>query len=240
LTIRERLATVRGTTTPGEKPMKGLAIFGTLLIALPAEAGVRLVSETVDPRGASGEQRIELQGDKLRVERFSQEGTGAGGVGRVPGATMIFDGSQMFSLDHRTKTYVVIRPNFDKATKQADDASRFAFKKSSGGDTVAGFRCSNYSQLQNGVERGTVCIASWKAGPVKKEDVVAILKFAQTMGVAEASKTAILVNPDDWPGFPVSSRSAEGQILRLKSAARMAIPDSEFQPPADYVRKAMP
>jgi hypothetical protein len=219
--------------------MKGLAIFGTLIVALPAEAGVRLVSETVDPQGASGEQRMELQGDKVRIDRFSQEGTGRGGVGRVPGATTIFDGSKMFSLDHRAKTYTVIAPAQVKATKQADATGRFTFKKSSGGDTVAGFHCSNYTQLRNG-EAETACIASWKTGPVKKEDVVAILKFAQTMGVAEASKTAMLVNPDDWPGFPLSSRSAEGQILRLKSAVRMAIPDSEFQPPADYVRKGMP
>jgi hypothetical protein len=220
------------------------AILFTLTLSVAAEAGVRLDLETVDPKGTSGEQRMELQGSKVRVDHLRQEASGSGGVNRIPGATMIFDGTEMFIVDHGSKTYVVIdsarSAQTERATKEGQDPGRTTFKKSSGGDSVAGFACSNYTQSRDGVERATVCIASWKKGPVKKEDLIGLVKLATTMGTGEASKKAMLINPDDWPGFPLSSRSNDGQILRLKSAARTNIPDNEFQPPADYTRKATP
>jgi Domain of unknown function (DUF4412) len=215
------------------------------MLSAVAEAGVRLDMETVDPKGASGERRLDLQGDKVRIDLFSQEATASGGVNRVPGGTTIFDGSEMFIVDHRSKTYVVVDPGQVKSQSErmkehGEDSSKVTFKKGSGGDKVAGFACSNYAQSRDGVERATVCIASWKTGPVKKEDLGGLLKFAQTMGPALVSKKAMLIDPDDWPGFPLSSQSNDGQSLRLKSASRTTLPDNEFQPPADYTRREMP
>jgi len=240
-----------------------LAILCTVTLSAAAQAGVRLDLDTVDPRGGSGEQRMELQGDKVRVDSLSQEATASGGVNRVPRSTVIFDGTEMFTVDHRSRTYMAFdqaqanaqrerlkqmqanlppeaRAQFEQAMKQEADPAKVTFKKGSGTDRIAGFACTNYTELRNGAERGTVCLATWKAGPVKKEDLAGLVKFAQTMGAAEASGKTMLVNPEDWPGFPVSSQSNAGQIVRLKSAVRSTIPDNEFQPPADYIRKPLP
>ncbi len=239
------------------------ALLCTLALSAVAEAGVRLDAQTIDPQGTSGEQRMELQGNKVRIDRFTQEGTGSGGVNRIPGGTMIFDGTQMFTIDHRNKTYLVIDPaqlkaqmeqvkqmeanlppearaKLEKAMDTAEDPGKVTFKKGTGGNSVAGFACSNYTQSRDGVERATVCIASWKSGPVKKEDLGGLVKIAETMGAAAASNKAMLINPDNWPGFPLSSQTNDGHSLRVKSATRATIPDNEFQPPTDYTRKAMP
>jgi hypothetical protein len=215
----------------------GLAILCTLTLSAAAQTGVRLDLDTVDPRGSSGEQRMELQGNKVRIDHLTQAATASGGVNRAPTSSTIFDGSEMFTVDHRSKTYRAVDP-IRSATQQTP--SKLTFKKTSGGERIAGFACSNFTKSRDGVEQGTVCIASWKTAPVKKEDLAGLVKYAETIGAAEASLQAILINPEDWPGFPLSSQSNDGQIVRVKSAVRTSIPANEFQPSADYTRKTPP
>jgi len=233
------------------------AILCALTLSAVAEAGVRLDEETVDTKGISGELRMELQENKVRIDRFTKEASGSGGVNRIPGETMIFDGTEVFIIDHRSKTYLVldpgrakavranlppqIRAQIENATTQANYSGKVTFKKSSGKkDSVAGFACTNYVQSEAGVERATVCIASWKTVPVKKEDLAGLVRLGKAMGLTEEFGKATLINPDEWLGFPLSSQANDGQVSRLKSAARTSIPDNEFQPPSDYTRKATP
>jgi hypothetical protein len=239
--------------------MRELAIVCTMVVSTAARAGVRIEMESSGPGGTPGAQQTELQGDKLRVD-YTADTTGTTGIHR--NGIMIFDGAQMISCDAKTKVCTAIdaaqikaqqermrqmqanlppetRAQVEKAMKQAEPGS-IAFKKVSGGDTVAGFSCSNYTQSRNGVERGTVCIAAWKGGPVKKEELGALSKFVSALGTTEASKKAMMINPDEWPGFPLSMSSPDGKTMRLKSVTHTTLPDSEFEPPAGYTRQALP
>ena len=234
--------------------MRRFAILFTLLVPQAALAGVRIEFEVQGGEGTGAQQRMQLQGDKLRVDHTKEGGTGT--------HTVIFDGTQMTSFDGKQNTYVVIDParlkmqaerlkqleakaspetraQIEKATQQ-EDAGQVTFRKTSGGDTVAGYSCSNYTELRGGVEHGTVCVASWKTGPVKKEELGALSKFGAMMLNGALTKKALLLNPDEWPGFPLSMHLEDGKTMRLKSVTRGAIPDSEFQPPTGYTQKAMP
>jgi hypothetical protein len=239
--------------------MRELAIVCTMVVSTAARAGVRIEMEASGPSGTPGAQQMEIQGDKLRVE-YTTDTTGTTGLHR--NGIMIFDGAQMMACDPKTKICTVIDPaqikaqqermrqmqanlppetraQVEKAMKQAEPGS-ITFKKAAGGDTVAGFSCSNYTQSRNGVERGTVCIAAWKGGPVKKEELTALSKFVSVLGTSEASKKAMVINPDEWPGFPLSMSSTDGKTLRLKSVTHTALPESEFEAPAGYTRQALP
>jgi hypothetical protein len=211
------------------------AILCSLTLSAAAQTGIRLDLETVDPRGSSGEQRIEWQGDKLRLDHFTQAATGSGGVNHAPTATVIFDGRQMYSVDHRSKTYRDIDPA--RTAKQETD--KIAFKKGSGNEHIAGFACTNYTELRNGAEWGTVCLASWKTGPVKKDDLMGLVKFSGSLAAVEPSIGVMVVNPADWPGFPLLSQSNDGHIVRVRDAERATIPDNEFRPSPEYTRQSV-
>ena len=232
-------------------------VLFTLGISQSALAGLRLEyqEESSDKEGGSS-QRMALQGDKLRFDRTVQ--------GSPDTRTLIFDGTQMITVDNKSKTYMMIDPatvkaqmdalkarlspearaNLEKATQGKDDLGNVTFRKSGGGETVLGFNCTNYSQLRDGVEHGSVCVTGWKDGPVKKEELAALIKLTKQMAStyfpSGDTKKSILFNPDDWPGFPLVTRSQEGRIGRLTSVKRGTIPDSEFQAPAGYTQKAMP
>jgi hypothetical protein len=213
------------------------AILCSLTLGAAAQTGIRLDLETVDPRGSSGQERIELQGNKLRLDHFSQTATGSGGVNHAPTSSIVFDGSQMYSVNHRTKTYTAVDPT--RTSKQEAYPAQVAFKKGSGNDHVAGFACTNYTELRNGAEWGTVCLASWKTGPVKKDDLTGLVKFSGSLAAVEPSIGVIVVNPADWPGFPLSSQSSDGHIVRVRDAERANIPGNEFQPSSEYTRQSV-
>jgi hypothetical protein len=210
------------------------AILCGLTLSASAQTGVRLDLETVDSRGSSGQERIELQGNKLRLDHFSQTATGSGGVNHAPTSSIVFNGSQMYSVNHRTKTYTAIDPA--RTSKQEGD--QVSFKKGKGTDRIAGFACTNYAELRNGAEQGTVCMAAWKKGPVKQDDLTALVKSAHALAAVEPSIGVVLVNPAEAPGFPLLSQGNDGNIVRVKEAERVAIPDNEFQPPASYTRQS--
>jgi hypothetical protein len=226
------------------------AILFTLTLSATAPAGVRLEWDTVDPKGVSRDQRVEVQGNKVRIDLLGKESNGIGGVSHIPRDTIIFDGTEVLVIDHRNKTYTVTVPaqlrarlEWVKSTLPPDartQLERATFKKGSGGDKVAGYSCSNYAALRDGIERATLCVATWKAVPVKKDDLVGLMKFADTLADAMATKGTMRKSSDEVPGFSVSSLSSEGDSWRLKSAARTPIADNEFQPASDYTRQAVP
>jgi hypothetical protein len=237
--------------------MRAFVALFTLSISQAASAGIRLEYQEENSDKESGSsQRMELQGDKLRFDRTVQ--------GNPDTRTMIFDGTQIITVDSQAKTYMVIDPaavkaqmdaikarlspearaNLEKATQGKDDLGKVTFRKSTGGETVLGFSCTNYTQLRDGVEHGSVCVASWKDGPVKKDEISALIKLTKQMASTYlptgVTKKSMLFDPDEWPGFPLATHSEGGKTGRLTSLKRGSIPDSEFQVPAGYTQKAMP
>ncbi len=239
--------------------MLRLAIFFALAVSTVARAGLRIELETSGTDGTIGHQQLELDGDKLRIDHSSTETIN--GQETKNGGTMIFDGANLIRVDASTKTYVVTDPaqvkaqaerlkqlqaNLPPATRAKMEKAMQAhanpgtFTKGSGGETVAGFKCENYSESRDGVDQATVCMASWDHGPVKVEDLHALTAFAAAMGTDVSQKMLFMLNPGNWPGFPLSTRTTEGRVLRVKKVTRTSIPNSRFQPPADYSQKALP
>jgi hypothetical protein len=235
--------------------MRSFAILFTLVVSQVAWAAGTTLEFQDEGSGETGSQmRMLLQGDKLRVDHTSQ------GIRH----STIFDGTQVITFDERTKTYQVIDPATVKmqmeALKQMEaklppetraqlekakadqglDYSHLTFKKAAGGDTVAGFSCSNYTELHDGQERATICVTSWSSAPVKKDEAQALSKHITSLLSNEFTKKVLFFDADQWPGFPVSTRTQDGKITRLTSAKKGAIPESEFQPPAGYTKRAMP
>jgi hypothetical protein len=243
---------------PGGIMRKGLIVLWALSVSVSAEAGVRIALQSVDKDGLTSDQRLQFQGDKMRADHSSQ--AVAGGEMK-PGHTMIFDGSLMISVNHEAKSYTVIDPvqlkaqldrmkaslppeqqaKIEQAMAAQSEPKQATFKKAAGGDSSAGYSCSNYTMQRSGNETATVCVTSWTTGPVKKSDLSALSKFSETMvNIPATVKKELFTNPDTWPGFPLVTHGSNGQVVRVKSITREAIPDSEFQPPANYTRKADP
>jgi hypothetical protein len=228
-----------------------------LLLALSlsrvAWAGVRLDFQDESDK-SEPVQRLKVSGDKLRYERGNSGSTQA----------TIFDGTQIIIVSDKSKTYTVIdqatlqkyaeamkqmetqlppeaRARYEKAMgDQGGNIGKFTFQKASGGDTVAGFSCSNYTESHNGEVRATICAASWKSGPLHKEELGGLKKISALLtNSGGLVKKSFFFDPDEWPGFPVLTRTVDGKVTRLTAVTRGDIPDSDFQPPAGYARKAM-
>jgi hypothetical protein len=235
--------------------MRAFVVLFSLSVSQAAHAGLRLEYQEEGEKESGSLQRIELQGDKLRFDHTMQ--------GRPDTRTMIFDGTHVITVDNQNKTFMVIDPamvkaqmdalkarlspearaNLDRVT-QKENPSTVTFHKGTGGGSVLGFSCANYIQMRDGTEHGTLCVASWKDGPVKKEEIAALIKLtdivAKTYQPPGMTKSSLLFNPSDWPGFPLEFRSQDGKSGKLKSVTRGAIPESEFQPPVGYTEKPMP
>jgi hypothetical protein len=233
--------------------MRFCVVLIALLLSRGAFAGVTLNFQE-DGEKSEPVQRLKVQGDKLRYDRGNQGSFHA----------TIFDGAQLIIVNDASKTYTVIdqatlqkysaalkqmqaqlppetRAQMDKAMQdQGGNIGKFAFQKAAGGDTVAGFSCTNYTESRNGEVRATICAASWKSGPLHKEELGGLKKISALLeNSGGLVKKSFFFDPDEWPGFPVLTRTADGKVTRLTGVTRGDIPDSEFQPPAGYTRKAM-
>ncbi len=121
----------------------------------------------------------------------------------------------------------------------------FAFKRASGGDTIAGMPCENYAMTRDGVDSGVACLSTWKhPGLVTKADLEPMIKLAaqmKTLNKLPAGDLQMGPQFDKWPGWPLVTRAPDGkERTRVVKVTRTTFPKSEFEAPADYTQKAAP
>jgi len=225
--------------------------------AAPAVAGVRIETKvTADSDRPAVDTVVKFQGDNFRVDRLDPTGTFMNGT--------IFHDDRMMILDGRSKTYhemtleqlksqmaafeaaeQQMSPEMRKRIQdQMTSAAAYSFKRTSGGDKIAGFACENYQILKDGKENGTACLVPWKSsGVLHKEDLAPMKKFIdQVKSISKLSPGDVEISRfDEWPGWPALMRAPDGhERSRLVKVTRTDIPAKEFDPPADYTAQKLP
>ena len=220
-----------------------------------ARAGVRIESTVSAYVGQPVDTVLELQGDSFRVERRDAND-------QLPHST-IFDGQRMLILNGKDKSYNEMSlddlkaqmakleeikdrlpPEARAQLDKQEALPAYTFKRTSGGEKVAGIRCENYQILKNGEDAGTACLASWKGSSlVTKADLAPMKKLVESMkSLSKLSSGDLAMGQfEQWPGWPLVMRAPDGHDLsRVKKIARETFPASEFKPPADYTKKSLP
>jgi hypothetical protein len=224
--------------------------------AASAQAGVRIESKVTAYEAQPVDTTLELQDQSFRVERRDAAGA------QQP-RTTIFDGQRMLILDGKDKTYSEMSltdlqaqmakleqmknslpPEARAQLENQKAGPSYAFKRTSGGEKVAGISCENYQIVKDGQDSGTACLASWKASSVVTKDDLApmkkLIESLKTMSKLSAGDLA-MGEFETWPGWPLVMRAPDGhELSRVTKIARAKLPAGDFAAPADYTKKSMP
>jgi hypothetical protein len=221
-----------------------------------AQAGVRIESKVTAYENQPVDTVLELQGDAFRVDR------GDASASPVP-QTTIFDGEKMIVVNSREKSFTEmsladLKAQMEKieqlksslppeARAQLDrqaTAPAFTFKRSDGGENVAGVACENYQIFKDGKESGVACLTTWKGSKlVSKADLAPMKKLVDAMSSMSKLSAADLemAQFDKWPGWPLIMRAPDGhELSRVVKISRVQFPEKEFRAPADYTQKTVP
>ncbi len=217
------------------------------LWAAPAQAGVRIESQVTAYEGQPVDTVLELQGDGFRVDRHDSAQPA------LPHTT-IFDGERMLLVNDTDKSYSEktladlaaqlaklekmkgsLPPQAREMMDRAGTPPEYGFKRTSGGEKVAGIPCENYQITKDGQDEGTACLAPWKAsGPLTKGDLAPMRKLIEVMkSLSRLSAGDLEMGQfDQWPGWPLVMRAHDGhELSRVVSIKRMSFPATDFRGP---------
>jgi hypothetical protein len=234
---------------------KLLPLLGLGWAAL-AQAGVRVESQVTAYEGQPVDTILELQGESFRIDRRDAAQQ------QLPYST-IFDGEHMLLLDGKARTYNEMSltdlkaqmakleqlkgslpPQAREQLDRANAVPAYTFKRTSGGEKVAGVACQNYQIVKDGKDEGTACLAPWKGTSlVAKADLAPVKKLVDSLkAMSNLSAGDLEMGQfDQWPGWPLIMRAPDGhELSHVVKISRTTFPASEFKPSADFTRKALP
>jgi len=221
-----------------------------------ARAGVRIESTVTAYEGQPVATTLELQGESFRVDRNDT-------ANQQTPRTTIFDGDKLIVINGKDKSYTEMTladlkaqlarldqmksslpPEARAEIDRQSTAPAFTFKRSEGGERVAGVACENYQIFKDGKESGAACLTTWKGSSlVSKADLAPMKKLVDSMKSMSRLSAGDLemAQFDKWPGLPLVMRAPDGhELSRVQKITRIQFPAKEFQVPADYTVKSVP
>ena len=236
-----------------------IAVLCAATAAPAARAGVTITSEGED----KAQTVMALEGDKIRFED-PREG----------GVISIFDGGARkivhAMVSERTYTEMTeadmkaMRAQMDAAMAQMPPEQRAQMesmgmgKKAGPGaarpvpkyvpmgkkETVAGYKCEWYRELEGGKVASEGCYIPWGAGAITREDLRPMKKMSQFLeAVMPAGQSTMQEDLDAAPGFPAIHVDMQGEtreVQRLVSIKRGSVGADRFRLPAGYTKTERP
>lgn len=111
---------------------------------------------------------------------------------------------------------------------------------------VSGFPCEVHRVLEGGAVKEEDCLSPWSKGLVTKDDIGALMRFAESMsslmgGMGGGQVNAAMNRVHRLPGFPVQRVRATGpnesEVETLKKLERKALPKDLFTVPAGFTKE---